>query len=142
MHVGLGDPRIQRRLDGGVRQLRGDEGVEDVAGAGAVRLVAENLGTLHSPDEVRMLVTATRAQLGSDPAVVALAAVVDDKPVIIVATNAAAREAGQRAGALAKLVAGILGGGGGGKDDLAQGGGTDVDKIAGALVAVRTTIAG
>jgi len=110
--------------------------------AGAVRLVAENLGTLHSPDEVRMLVTATRAQLGSDPAVVALAAVVDDKPVIIVATNAAAREAGQRAGALAKLVAGILGGGGGGKDDLAQGGGTDVDKIAGALVAVRTTIAG
>ncbi|WBM80452.1 alanine--tRNA ligase [Cryobacterium breve] len=110
--------------------------------AGAVRLVAENLGTLHSPDEVRMLVTATRAQLGSDPAVVALAAVVDDKPVIIVATNAAARESGQRAGALAKLVAGILGGGGGGKDDLAQGGGTDVDKIAGALVAVRTTIAG
>jgi len=74
--------------------------------AGAVRLVAENLGTLHSPDEVRMLVTATRAQLGSDPAVVALAAVVDDKPVIIVATNAAARETGQRAGALAKLVAG------------------------------------
>ncbi|MEB0200139.1 alanine--tRNA ligase [Cryobacterium sp. 5I3] len=110
--------------------------------AGAVRLVAENLGTLHSPDEVRMLVTATRAQLGSDPAVVALAAVVDDKPVIIVATNAAARETGQRAGALAKLVAGILGGGGGGKDDLAQGGGTDVDKIASALVAVRTTIAG
>ncbi|MDY7544062.1 MULTISPECIES: alanine--tRNA ligase [unclassified Cryobacterium] len=110
--------------------------------AGAVRLVAENLGTLHSPDEVRMLVTATRAQLGSDPAVVALAAVVDDKPVIIVATNAAARDSGQRAGALAKLVAGILGGGGGGKDDLAQGGGTDVDKIAGALVAVRTTIAG
>jgi len=110
--------------------------------AGAVRLVAENLGTLHSPDEVRMLVTATRAQLGSDPAVVALAAVVDDKPVIIVATNAAARETGQRAGVLAKLVAGILGGGGGGKDDLAQGGGTDVDTIAGALLAVRTTIAG
>jgi len=74
--------------------------------------------------------------------VVALAAVVDAKPVIIVATNAAARETGQRAGALAKLVAGILGGGGGGKDDLAQGGGTDVDKIAGALIAVRTTIAG
>jgi alanyl-tRNA synthetase len=110
--------------------------------AGVVRLVAEDLGTLHSPDEVRMLVTATRAQLGSDPAVVALAAVVDSKPVIIVATNAAARETGQRAGVLAKLVAGILGGGGGGKDDLAQGGGTDVNKIAGALSAVRTTIAG
>ncbi|MCI4657537.1 alanine--tRNA ligase [Cryobacterium zhongshanensis] len=110
--------------------------------AGAVRLVAENLGTLNSPDDVRMIVTATRAQLGSDPAVVALAAVVDDKPVIIVATNAAARDGGQRAGALAKLVAGILGGGGGGKDDLAQGGGTDVNMIAGALAAVRTTIAG
>ena len=57
-------------------------------------------------------------------------------------TNPAAREAGHRAGALAKQVAGILGGGGGGKDDLAQGGGTDIAAIPNALAAVRSAIAG
>ena len=109
--------------------------------AGAVTLVAENLGTLASADDVRMLVTGTRERLGSDPAVVALAAVVGEKPVVIVATNQAARDAGSRAGALAKQVAGILGGGGGGKDDLAQGGGTNVSAIPSALDAVRAAVA-
>ena len=56
-----------------------------------------------------------------------------DKPVVIVATNQAARDAGVKAGALARDCAGILGGGGGGKDDLAQGGGTDVAAIPAAL---------
>ncbi|TFB57915.1 alanine--tRNA ligase [Cryobacterium sp. Hz7] len=110
--------------------------------AGSVNVVAEQVGTLGSADDLRMLVTATRTQLGSTPAVVALAAVVADKPVVIVATNPAAREAGQRAGALAKQVAGILGGGGGGKDDLAQGGGTDAAAIPNALAAVRSAVAG
>jgi alanyl-tRNA synthetase len=89
-----------------------------------------------------MLVTATRERLGNDPAVIALAAVVAEKPVVIVATNQAARDAGHRAGSLAKQVAGILGGGGGGKDDLAQGGGTNVTAIPAALTAVRTSVAG
>ena len=109
--------------------------------AGSVMLVAENLGTLASADDVRMLVTATRERLGSEPAVVALAATVGEKPVVIVATNQAARDAGHKAGALAKQVAGILGGGGGGKDDLAQGGGTDVSAVPSALDAVRTAVA-
>ncbi|MBG6059838.1 alanyl-tRNA synthetase [Cryobacterium sp. MP_M5] len=116
--------------------------VATAARAGSAMVVAENLGTLGSADDLRMLVTATRERLGSDPAVVALAAVVADKPVVIVATNQAARDAGHRAGALAKQVAGILGGGGGGKDDLAQGGGTNVAAIPAALAAVRTTVAG
>jgi alanyl-tRNA synthetase len=107
---------------------------------GAVTVVAENLGTLNSADDLRMLVTSTRERLGSDPSVVALAAVVAGKPVVIVATNPASRDAGARAGALAKQVAGILGGGGGGKDDLAQGGGTDPDAIPTALDAVRAAL--
>ncbi|TFB55605.1 alanine--tRNA ligase [Cryobacterium tagatosivorans] len=111
------------------------------ARAGAVTLVAENLGTLASADDVRMLVTATRERLGSEPSIVALAATVGEKPVVIVATNQAARDAGHKAGALARQVAGILGGGGGGKDDLAQGGGTDVAAIPSALEAVRTAVA-
>jgi len=110
------------------------------ARAGSVTVVAQDLGVLNSADDVRMLVTGTRERLGVDPAVVALAAIVGDKPVVIVATNQGARDAGQKAGALAKQVAGILGGGGGGKDDLAQGGGTDVDAIPAALAAVIATV--
>jgi alanyl-tRNA synthetase len=109
---------------------------------GSLTVVAEELGKLRSADDVRMLVTATRERLGSDPALVVLAAVVSDKPVVIVATNQAARDAGFRAGALAKEAARILGGGGGGKDDLAQGGGTSVEAIPAALESVRTSAAG
>ncbi|TDW31449.1 alanine--tRNA ligase [Cryobacterium psychrophilum] len=108
--------------------------------AGTVTLVAKDLGVLNSSDDVRMLVTATRERLGADPAVVALAATVGDKPVVIVATNQAARDAGHKAGALAKQVAGILGGGGGGKDDLAQGGGVNTEAIPVALTAVLTAV--
>jgi alanyl-tRNA synthetase len=68
---------------------------------------------------------------------VALAATVDGKPSVIVATNEAARSGGANAGVLAKLAAGILGGGGGGKDDLAQGGGSNVAAVGAALDAIR-----
>ena len=47
------------------------------------------------------------------------------RPVVLVATNEGAREAGVKAGALVRVAAGVLGGGGGGKDDVAQGGGQD-----------------
>ncbi|TFD09194.1 alanine--tRNA ligase [Cryobacterium sp. TMT1-66-1] len=107
---------------------------------GAVTVVAEDLGVLGSPDDVRMLALATRERLGTDAVVVALSAIAADKPVVIVATNQAARDAGHKAGALAKTVAGILGGGGGGKDDLAQGGGPNGDAIPAALQAVVAAI--
>jgi alanyl-tRNA synthetase len=73
---------------------------------------------------------------------VALAAVVADKPAVIVATNDASRAGGVKAGALAKVAAGILGGGGGGRDDIAQGGGTEVSKVAEALSAIAAAVAG
>jgi alanyl-tRNA synthetase len=107
---------------------------------GTVRVVAEDLGVLGSPDDVRMLALTTRERLGTDAVVVALAAVAAGKPVVILATNQAARDAGHKAGALAKTVAGILGGGGGGKDDLAQGGGPNADAIPAALQAVVATL--
>jgi alanyl-tRNA synthetase len=113
--------------------------------AGQVTLVAENVGTLRSADELRQLVTGVREALtasGTGPAVVALAATAADKPVVIVATTEAARATGAKAGALAKLAAGVLGGGGGGKDDLAQGGGTDTQAIGAALEAVSRAVAG
>jgi alanyl-tRNA synthetase len=67
---------------------------------------------------------------------------VDGKPAIIVATSAAARELGAKAGALAKQAAGVLGGGGGGKDDLAQGGGSDIHAISAALSGIATALDG
>jgi alanyl-tRNA synthetase len=109
---------------------------------GAVTVVAEDAGTLNSADDLRLLATTVRERLGSDPAVVALAARVGEKPVVIVATNQAARDAGVNAGALAKTASSILGGGGGGKPDLAQGGGTNPEAIPAALSAVTSAIGG
>jgi len=108
---------------------------------GSVTLVTEHVGTLASSDDLRSLVMSVRGQLGSASSVVALAADVAGKPAVIVATNEASREGGLKAGALAKIAAGILGGGGGGKDDLAQGGGADVAAIPAALDAIAAAVA-
>jgi len=114
--------------------------LESATRRGSVTVVAEDAGTLNSADDLRLLVTTVRERLGSDPAAVALAARAAGKPVVIVGTNQAARDAGVNAGALAKTAAGVLGGGGGGKADLAQGGGTDTDAIPAALTAVVSAI--
>jgi len=108
---------------------------------GKVTLVSENVGTVATSDELRSLVLAVRERLGASPAVVALAADVAGKPAVIVATNQAGRDEGAKAGALAKIAAGILGGGGGGKDDIAQGGGSDVSAIGAALDAISAAVA-
>ncbi|MDQ1548350.1 MAG: alanyl-tRNA synthetase [Microbacteriaceae bacterium] len=113
----------------------------EAADLGGTTAVIKNVGALKSSDELRSLVTSVRGRLGSGPAIVALAADVAGKPAVIVATNDASRALGQKAGALAKLAAGVLGGGGGGKDDLAQGGGSDLAAIARALEAISSAIA-
>lgn len=108
---------------------------------GATTVVAETVEGLQSGDDLRALVTGVRSQLGDGAAVVVLGAVINDKPVVIVATNDAARAAGVQAGPLAKEAAGVLGGGGGGKPDLAQGGGTDASALPAALRAVTDRLA-
>ncbi len=107
---------------------------------GSVRLVQADLGEVPGADELRTLALEVRGRLGEDPAVVALAGVANGRPVVVVATNAAARGAGLAAGALAKVAATALGGGGGGKPDVAQGGGTDPALVPGALVALRDAV--
>ncbi len=109
--------------------------------AGGVAFVSDDMGTLASADDLRSLVLGVRDKLGSAPAVVALGAVIGDRPVVIVATNDAARALGAKAGALAKGAAGVLGGGGGGRDDVAQGGGTDAGKLPDALRSVAEGLA-
>ena len=112
---------------------------ELLSGAGRIgdfTVISSNVGTLGSSDDLRGLVQSVRGRLGTDAAVVALAADVQGKPAVIIATNDAARQRGAKAGALAKTAAAVLGGGGGGKDDLAQGGGSDVAAIPSALDAI------
>jgi alanyl-tRNA synthetase len=93
-------------------------------------------------DDLRRLAHDVRSRLGEGrPAVVAVASVVSGRPLVVVATNAGARERGVRAGALVKELASRLGGGGGGKDDIAQGGGTSADGLDAALAAVPSLVA-
>ncbi|WP_066079000.1 alanine--tRNA ligase [Pseudoclavibacter albus] len=113
--------------------------------AGAVRgargaVVAASIGEVPSGDELRTLVLRVREQLGTEAATVALAGVANERPLVVIATNEASREAGVQAGALVRIAAGVLGGGGGGKDDVAQGGGQDASQIEAALAAVRTEL--
>src|SRR5690606_14727095 len=113
---------------------------ETVQRIGAHRVVAQSLGTAASADDVRTLALQLRDKLGADAAVIALAADVSGRPVVIVATNEAARGAGAKAGALVKAAATVLGGGGGGRDDVAQGGGTDATAIPAALAAIADAL--
>jgi alanyl-tRNA synthetase len=125
------------RLSGRVPAL-----ADSASRVGDYLAVIEDVGELGTSDELRSLVTSVRERLGSEPAVVALAARVGGKPSVIVATNPAGREHGAKAGVFAKLAAGVLGGGGGGKDDMAQGGGTEVSAIGAALEGIRAALKG
>jgi alanyl-tRNA synthetase len=115
--------------------------VESAARIGQTLVVAQNAGAVGSQDDLRQLATSVRERLGSDAALAAIAGDVNGRPVVIVATNQAARDAGVKAGVLAKTAAQVLGGGGGGKDDLAQGGGSDVSAIDAALAAITDQVA-
>jgi alanyl-tRNA synthetase len=114
--------------------------VAAAARIGSTVVVAESLGTASSADDVRSLALQVRERLGSEAAVVALGAEVGGRPVVIVATNEAARTAGAKAGPLAKGAAAVLGGGGGGRDDVAQGGGTDASALPSALTSVKDAL--
>lgn len=113
---------------------------EQAISIGSTFLVSANLGVLPSVDDLRSLATQLRDRLSSQNAVAALIAIIEDKPMIVVATTESARTSGLKAGALVRAASQILGGGGGGKDDLAQGGGQDALKIDLALAAVREAL--
>jgi len=109
---------------------------------GPFDVVTSSLGVVGSAEDVRGLVLQLRERMAGRPAVIVLAGVASDKPVVIAATTPEARELGAKAGGLARLGAQVLGGGGGGKDDLAQGGGADSEKIDEALAEIRRSVVG
>jgi alanyl-tRNA synthetase len=91
-----------------------------------------------SADDLRKLVLDVRGRMGNDkPAAVAVAAVNDGRPVVVVAVNDVGRSWGLAAGDLVRVAATTLGGGGGGRDDVAQGGGTKPEAVDEALEALR-----
>ena len=114
--------------------------LENAQTIGSVRVLTHHAGELDA-NGVRSLALDLRSRFGSEAAVVAVTGVTNGRPVILVATNEGAREAGIKAGALVRLAASVLGGGGGGKDDVAQGGGQDASKVSEALDAIRNAIA-
>ncbi len=119
-------------------------GAEDVGGTA---LVAAALPGGVAAADLRALATDVRGRLGARPGVVALFAADpgDDgggKVSFVVATTAAARDAGLAAGKLVPVFAPAVGGRGGGKPDLAQGGGTDPSGVSAAIDALRRELAG
>jgi alanyl-tRNA synthetase len=68
--------------------------------------------------------------------VAVLAAVSDNKPLLIVAVTEDLTRRGLKAGDIVREVAQIVGGGGGGRPTLAQAGGKDPDKLPEAMAAV------
>jgi alanyl-tRNA synthetase len=107
---------------------------------GSTTLAVKELTTVESVDEVRNLAILLRDKLEGKPAVAAVIAVVDSKPMVGVAANQLAQSAGIHAGHLVKLASAVLGGGGGGKSDIAQGGGTDASKIDAAFESIAAAL--
>ncbi len=107
---------------------------------GSYKLISSNLGELASIDDVRSIVTQIRDRVQAEAAVIAILAVVNEKPAVVIATTEGARSAGAKAGLLVREASNVLGGGGGGKDDIAQGGGQNVAAINDALSAIAKAL--
>ncbi|GAB2795556.1 alanine--tRNA ligase [Streptomyces daliensis] len=115
------------------------EGAKDVRG---VALVTAQVPDGTTADDLRTLVLDVRQRItGGRPAVIALFAVANGRPVTVIATNEGARERGLKAGDLVRAAAKALGGGGGGKPDVAQGGGQNAAAVPEAVEAVERLVA-
>ena len=105
-----------------------------------VAFVAHDAGEAGA-DDLRSLALDVRGRLGIErPTVVTVGGVAKGRPLVVVTTNDEARRWGVAAGDLVREAAKVLGGGGGGKADVAQGGGTDPDKLADALRQVEYAV--
>ena len=104
------------------------------------KIVAQNIGSLESVEDLRSLATQIREGFGADSGVAAIFGVVNAKPMLVIATSKQAQAQGVKAGALVRVASSVLGGGGGGKDDIAQGGGSDVSQIDAAISAVKAAL--
>ncbi|HEX8205845.1 MAG TPA: alanine--tRNA ligase-related protein, partial [Solirubrobacteraceae bacterium] len=105
-----------------------------------VNVVTRDAGE-SAPDDLRTFALDVRGRMpGERPAVVAVGGVVKGRPQLVVATNEEARRWGITAGDLVRAGAAVLGGNGGGKPDVAQGGGTEPQRIGDALQRIEHSV--
>ena len=120
-------------------------GLLDTATTVGATLVVEGRVPGLDANGLRSVVTDLRGRVADRQAVIALFSPSGDGPdakvPFVIATTAAARDAGIKAGDLVKEVAPLVGGRGGGKPDLAQGSGTDPAGIDAALTRIREFVA-
>ena len=120
-------------------------GLLDTATTVGATLVVEGRVPGLDANGLRSVVTDLRGRVADRQAVIALFSPSGDGPdakvPFVIATTAAARDAGIKAGDLVKEVAPLVGGRGGGKPDLAQGAGTDPAGIDAALTRIREFVA-
>ncbi len=143
---------LLERLKEAERELEATRAAAALASAGTLAQAAERVGALLlvaapapagvSGGDLRTLATEVRGKLGQQAGVVLLTATAGEKVSFVVATTAAARDAGIRAGDLVGVFGPSIGGRGGGKPDLAQGGGTEPAGVEAAFAALRTHLQG
>jgi alanyl-tRNA synthetase len=108
--------------------------VTDVSG---VAVLAAKVNALDA-EMLREMSDWLRAKMGSG--VVALGAVLGDKPNLLVAVTDDLVKRGLDAGKIVRQAGQYIGGGGGGRPTLAQAGGRDTSKLPEALEAVKTIV--
>jgi alanyl-tRNA synthetase len=138
----LGQVRAQRRA---IQQLQGRLAEQGLEGLAQLAQMVGGLATVavevpaHDVDALRNLADRLRERLGSG--VVALGAVIEDRPLLLVALTPDAVQKGLSAGKIAGAAARVMGGGGGGRPDMAQAGGKNPERLRDALDAVYALVA-
>jgi alanyl-tRNA synthetase len=127
-------------LQAGAIATRIPEFIDKATTVGVTKVVVADLGEANSVEDLRSLSTGIRERISLENAVSIAVGVIEQKPMLVVATTQSARETGIKAGLLVRAASAVLGGGGGGKDDLAQGGGADATKISLAIEAIKEAI--
>ena len=131
---------LKKQLEGFQKtSLRGEaeallEKIQDIDG---VKLVV-GLTSAVSADGMREMGDFLKDKLGS--VVLALAAIVDDNPILVTMVTSDLVERGLHAGNIARDTAKVMGGGGGGRPEMAQAGGKRPEKVAEALEGVPVLV--
>ena len=131
---------LKKQLEGFQKtSLRGEaeallEEIQDIDG---VKLIV-GLTSAASADGMREMGDFLKDKLGS--VVLALAAVVDDNPILVTMVTSDLVERGLHAGNIARDTAKVMGGGGGGRPEMAQAGGKQPGKVAEALEGVPVLV--
>jgi alanyl-tRNA synthetase len=111
---------------------------EAATAVNGIDLLALEVDTSDS-DQLRVLAMGLKAHLGA-ASIVILGSKASGSGVVIAVAGSAAVAKGYKAGELVSVASKVLGGGGGGKPELAQGGGTNIDKLSEAIAAAAAIV--